>query len=83
MLPVEIFVQNTECNILNAAFIDFRMKKFNIPCPHVQLLRKHVLVMTFIGAEQKPAPKIKDARLPPEDMQIAYDQILSVSYFSA
>ena len=54
------------------------MKKFNIPCPQVQLLRKHILVMTFIGKDQKPAPKIKDAKLSPEDMQTAYNQIISV-----
>lgn len=55
-----------------------RMRKFNIPCPHVQLLRKHILVMTFIGKDQKPAPKLKDAALPPEDMQIAYNQLISI-----
>ena len=55
------------------------MRKFDIPCPKVELLRKHILVMTFIGENQKPAPKIKDARLPPEDMQIAYNQMISVS----
>ena len=55
------------------------MRKFDIPCPKVELLRKHILVMTFIGGNQKPAPKIKDARLPPEDMQIAYNQMISVS----
>lgn len=55
-----------------------RMKKFNIPCPQVQLLRKHILVMTFIGKDQKPAPKIKDAKLSPENMQTAYNQIISV-----
>lgn len=55
-----------------------RMRKFAIPCPKVELLRKHILVMTFIGKDQKPAPKIKDAQLPPEDMEIAYNQIISV-----
>ena len=55
------------------------MRKFDIPCPRVQLLRKHILVMTFIGKDQIPAPKIKDAKLPPEDLQIAYNQIISVS----
>ena len=55
------------------------MRKFDIPCPRVQLLRKHILVMTFIGKDQIPAPKIKDAKLPPEDLQIAYNQIIIVS----
>lgn len=55
-----------------------RMRKFDIPCPKVELLRKHILAMTFIGENQRPAPKIKDARLPPEDMQIAYNQMISI-----
>lgn len=55
-----------------------RMKKFNIPCPMVQVLKKHVLVMTFIGEERNPALKLKDAKLSLASMEDAYDQILSV-----
>ena len=55
------------------------MRKFDIPCPEVQLLRKHVLVMSFIGQDQKPAPKLKDARMSQADAEDAYDQVVCVS----
>ncbi|KAK3586909.1 hypothetical protein CHS0354_008503 [Potamilus streckersoni] len=55
-----------------------RMKKFQIPCPMVQLLRKHILVLSFIGCDQRPAPKLKDAHLSVEDTQIAYEQTLEI-----
>ncbi|KAK3088153.1 hypothetical protein FSP39_015427 [Pinctada imbricata] len=52
-----------------------RMKKFGIPCPHVQLLRKHILVMSFIGKDGKPASKLKDACLDTADLEVAYAQM--------
>lgn len=55
------------------------MKKFKIPCPIVQMLKKHVLVMSFIGEDRVPAPKLKDARMSNSDLQKAYDQVVSVS----
>ena len=54
------------------------MKKFGIPCPAVQVLNKHVLVMSFIGEDQIPAPKLKDASLSVEDLEDAYDQVVKV-----
>lgn len=54
------------------------MKKAEIPCPEVVLLRKHILVMSFIGKDAAPAPKIKDARLGAEDLRNAYHQVLHV-----
>ncbi|XP_022104552.1 serine/threonine-protein kinase RIO3-like [Acanthaster planci] len=50
------------------------MRKAGIRCPEVILLKKHLLVMSFIGEHQRAAPKLKDAQLSPEDMQLAYDQ---------
>lgn len=55
------------------------MKKAEIPCPEVVLLRKHILVMSFIGKDHVPAPKLKDAKLSSEDMKNAYNQVLHVS----
>lgn len=55
------------------------MKKFNLPCPEVQVLKNHVLVMSFIGENGKPAPKLKDAAMSVADMVDAYDQVLTVS----
>lgn len=55
-----------------------RMRKFNVPCPRVQLIRNHVLVMTFIGDGGTPAPKLKDVKLPTHDWQDAYEQVIKV-----
>lgn len=43
------------------------------------MLKKHVLVMTFIGAEGKPAPTLKEAVLSPSQVQQAYDETVAVS----
>jgi len=40
-----------------------RMRKAGVRVPEPVLLKKHVLVMAFIGADGSPAPKIKDAAL--------------------
>lgn len=59
------------------AFV-FRMKKAEIPCPEVVLLKKHILVMSFIGKDHVPAPKLKDVVLSSEDMKNAFYQVLHV-----
>ena len=56
-----------------------RMKKAGIACPSVALLKKHILVMSFIGKDQQPAPKLKDAVLSPRQLQLAYEQCVQVS----
>uniref|UniRef100_A0AAY5KFD3 Serine/threonine-protein kinase RIO3 n=1 Tax=Esox lucius TaxID=8010 RepID=A0AAY5KFD3_ESOLU len=56
-----------------------RMKNADIPCPEVVVLKKHILVMSFIGKDHVPAPKLKDAMLSSEDMKKAYYQVLHVS----
>ncbi|XP_057680778.1 serine/threonine-protein kinase RIO3 [Corythoichthys intestinalis] len=53
-----------------------RMKKAGLPCPDVVLLRKHILVMSFIGQDHVPAPKLKDAVLSADDMREAFRQVL-------
>lgn len=55
------------------------MKKAGILCPEVVILKKHILVMSFIGQDHVPAPKLKDALLSCEDMKLAYYQVLDVS----
>ncbi|XP_054479025.1 serine/threonine-protein kinase RIO3 [Anoplopoma fimbria] len=55
-----------------------RMKKAEIPCPEVVLLKKHILVMSFIGKDHIPAPKLKDIVLGSEDMKNAFYQVLHV-----
>lgn len=54
------------------------MKKAEIPCPEVVLLKKHILVMSFIGKDHVPAPKLKDVVLSSEDMKRAFYQVLHV-----
>ncbi|XP_067833754.1 serine/threonine-protein kinase RIO3 [Heptranchias perlo] len=53
-----------------------RMQKVGILCPEVVVLKKHILVMSFIGQDQVPAPKLKDVKLSTEDMKQAYYQVL-------
>uniref|UniRef100_A0A8C2KY17 Serine/threonine-protein kinase RIO3 n=1 Tax=Cyprinus carpio TaxID=7962 RepID=A0A8C2KY17_CYPCA len=55
-----------------------RMKKAGIPCPEVVILKKHILVMSFIGKDHVPAPKLKDSTLSSEDMKKAYYQVLNI-----
>lgn len=56
----------------------YRMQKAGIPCPQVVTLKKHILVMSFIGQDQVPAPKLKEVKLSNEDMKKAYYQVLNV-----
>ncbi|XP_068849699.1 serine/threonine-protein kinase RIO3 isoform X3 [Capricornis sumatraensis] len=53
-----------------------RMQRAGIPCPTVVLLKKHILVMSFIGHDQVPAPKLKEVKLSSEEMKDAYYQTL-------
>nr|XP_042903072.1 serine/threonine-protein kinase RIO3 [Parasteatoda tepidariorum] len=55
-----------------------RMKEANISCPEVIALKKHVLVMTFIGKDMLPAPKLRDVDLPFEDMTIIFEQTVDI-----
>lgn len=55
-----------------------RMREAGIRTPNVILLKKHILVMTFIGENQKAAPKLKDVPLSTADKQIAYEQCLEM-----
>jgi len=57
---------------------DCRMKKCGVPCPSVVLLKKHILVMSFIGEGQSPAPKLKDAKLSDAEYELVYDQCVQV-----
>merc|ERR1711915_55326 len=57
-----------------------KMAKGGIRVPDVVLLKKHVLVMSFIGSDGKPAPKIKDAVEGMTKAQVsdAYNQVVSM-----
>lgn len=62
-------------------FLHYRLAKHGIPVPKVVLLRKHVLVMSFIGHNQVAAPKLKDAIMKQVDYELAFDQIKHVSTY--
>lgn len=55
-----------------------RLKKAGIPCPDVVVLKKHILVMSFIGKDHRAAKKLKDAPLSLVDMILAYEQVIDV-----
>lgn len=55
-----------------------RMRQVGLPCPDVILLKKHVLVMAFIGQDGRPAPKLREAALSPEEVDLAYSQTVSM-----
>ncbi|XP_056593585.1 serine/threonine-protein kinase RIO3 [Triplophysa dalaica] len=55
-----------------------RIKKAGIACPEVVILKKHILVMSFIGRDHVPAPKLKDATLNSVDMKKAYYEVLNM-----
>ncbi|XP_076814584.1 serine/threonine-protein kinase RIO3-like [Clavelina lepadiformis] len=55
-----------------------RMHECGIDCPEVILLRKHVLVMSFIGHNQQPAPKLKQAILSSSQKKLAYEQVVNM-----
>ena len=56
--------------------------RFFIFCrvPDVVLLKKHVLVMSFVGRDGVPAPKLKDAveRMSRVQLESAYNQVLEM-----
>lgn len=55
-----------------------RMRKCGINCPEVITLKKHVLVMSFIGNENLAAPKLKEAALSLEEYIFAYDEVVEM-----
>lgn len=57
-----------------------RMRAAGMRCPDVVLLKKHVLVMSFIGSGGVPAPKIREAALSSAQVQIAYQQVCDMMH---
>ncbi|XP_065651499.1 serine/threonine-protein kinase RIO3 [Hydra vulgaris] len=54
-----------------------RMLEAGIICPRVLGLRKHILIMEFIGKDQLPAPQLKDACLSKTEFEDAYLQVIN------
>ena len=53
-----------------------KMARFGVKVPRAVALKKHVLVMEFIGSDGQPAPKLKDALLSTAEWEIAYEETL-------
>lgn len=53
-----------------------RMRDCGIRCPEVVTLKKHVLIMSFIGENNIAAPKIKDVQLSAADTICAYEECM-------
>lgn len=55
------------------------MRKANINCPDPILLRKHVLIMSYLGDESSiPSPTLKDATLDTAQLRQSYDQVIEI-----
>lgn len=54
------------------------LRKYDIRCPDAISLKKHVLVMTFIGSDASPAPTLKVANLELAQLRDSYEQILKI-----
>lgn len=54
------------------------MRKFNISCPDPIILKHNVLLMSFVGYNEIPAPKLKDAELNHKQLKHAYDQCVDL-----
>lgn len=57
-----------------------RMHSVGINCPDVVVLKRHVLVMSFIGSNNIAAPKLKDAHLSAAELSCAYEEIIAMMY---
>lgn len=55
------------------------LKKAGVPCPDVVIMKKHILVMSYIGkGHDNPAPKLKDAILTQAEMICAYEEVVDI-----
>lgn len=79
LLHIKFFCKNFKQEMHNL----MKMRKFEIRCPDVVILKKHVLIMSFIGEENVPAPKLKDAQLDDEQLKSAYEQSIMVIFFNS
>lgn len=54
------------------------LRRANINCPEAISLKRHVLVMTFLGSNARPAPQLKDAKLDSEQLQASFEQTIDI-----
>lgn len=56
------------------------LRKANINCPEPILLRKNVLIMSFLGSGSSPSPRLKDVHLSEKQMKESYSQVIDIMY---
>ena len=54
------------------------LRKAGINCPDAISLKKHVLVMTFLGSDARPAIQLKDAELDETLLRSSYEQVITI-----
>lgn len=57
-----------------------RIQKIGMNCPEMVSLKKHVLVMSFIGKDNEPAPKLRDIMLKPGLWQSVYNEVVEAMH---
>lgn len=57
-----------------------RLQKIGLNCPDMVILKKHILVMSFIGKDNKPAPKLREVILKPEKWQSVYNEVVDAMH---
>ncbi|CAG4944537.1 unnamed protein product [Parnassius apollo] len=57
-----------------------RIQKIGLNCPDMVCLKKHILVMSFIGRDNKPAPKLRDVILKNEKWESVYNEIVDAMH---
>lgn len=56
-----------------------KIERAGLPCPSVVLLKKHLLVMSFVGLDGVPAPQLREAVLVGEQLASAYAQTVQLA----
>ena len=76
-----VFQRNEELILVRISDV-CRLRRVGIRCPEPIMLRKHLLLMSFIGENQVPAQKLKDACLTDKEWETAYKQTYNVRNYN-
>lgn len=57
-----------------------RLKRNHILCPETIALKKHVLIMEYVGRNSVPALKLKDAVLSDAEWSVAYEEVVDIMH---